>query len=385
MTAPDPFLANLPEITDFTAVAEPDRYRPLPEGWALAIADIVNSTSAIAEGRYKAVNMAGAAVISAVLNGTGRNDLPFVFGGDGAAVAVPPDCLAAAAQALAAVRRWAADEFGFDLRAALVPLADIRAAGHDLRVARFRASDFVSFAMFAGGGSSWAEHELKAGRYGIEIAPQGAHPDLTGLSCRWSPIRASHGQIVSIIVVPGAGGADAHFGALVTDVVRLAGETERGGHPLPVEGPPLRLSLRGIGNELRTRAGALRQVLTLGTGLGGTLLLMLLHRFGLSMGRFDARQYVRDTALNADFRKFDDGLKMTLDIDDAHLARIEARLVEAEAQGICRYGIHRQDSALVTCLVPSPLSRDHMHFVDGGSGGYATAARHLKALPVAET
>ncbi len=44
---------------------------------------------AIADGRYKAVNMAGASVISALLNGLGRRDLPFVFGGDGALVALP--------------------------------------------------------------------------------------------------------------------------------------------------------------------------------------------------------------------------------------------------------------------------------------------------------
>ncbi len=64
-------------------------YRPLPDDWALATADIVGSTKAIADGRYKAVNMAGASVISALLNGLGRRDLPFVFGGDGALVALP--------------------------------------------------------------------------------------------------------------------------------------------------------------------------------------------------------------------------------------------------------------------------------------------------------
>lgn len=32
----------------------------------------------------------------------------------------------------------------------------------------------------------------------------------------------------------------------------------------------------------------------------------------------------------------------------------------------------------MTCIVPSPLSRDHMHFVDGADGGYAAAASRLK-------
>ena len=53
------------------------------------MADVVQSTKAIAENRYKAVNMAGAAVIVAVTNALGDREFPFVFGGDGASFAVP--------------------------------------------------------------------------------------------------------------------------------------------------------------------------------------------------------------------------------------------------------------------------------------------------------
>ncbi|EEE37611.1 adenylate cyclase protein [Rhodobacteraceae bacterium KLH11] len=38
------------------------------------------------------------------------------------------------------------------LRAALVSVADIRAAGRDLRVARYAPSTGVDYAMFSGGG-----------------------------------------------------------------------------------------------------------------------------------------------------------------------------------------------------------------------------------------
>ncbi|TIM14685.1 MAG: DUF3095 domain-containing protein, partial [Mesorhizobium sp.] len=87
--ASDPFVASLPVFARFESVADIDNYRPLPDGWALATADIVGSTKAIDAGRYKTVNMAGASVISALLNALGRRDLPFVFGGDGALVAFP--------------------------------------------------------------------------------------------------------------------------------------------------------------------------------------------------------------------------------------------------------------------------------------------------------
>ena len=74
---------------------------------------------------------------------------------------------------------------------------------------------------------------------------------------------------------------------------------------------------------------------------------------------------------------------MTVDIDAEQLAAIEARLDAAERAGVCYYGLHRQDSALVTCLVMSPMQPNHIHFVDGAAGGYAMAAAGMKAKALA--
>lgn len=98
------FYAGLPLFEAFEGVADEANYRPLPDGWWLAVADIVNSTGAIAEGRYKSVNMAGASVISALMNGLDERNLAFVFGGDGALAAVP-GTLAAKARTCSQRRR----------------------------------------------------------------------------------------------------------------------------------------------------------------------------------------------------------------------------------------------------------------------------------------
>src|SRR5204862_1506345 len=98
---PDDFYARLPLFRNFTAVMDPRLFSPLPGDWVVGTADVVQSTKAIAENRYKAVNMAGAAVIVAVTNALDERDFPFVFGGDGASFAVPPEAAAAARQALA--------------------------------------------------------------------------------------------------------------------------------------------------------------------------------------------------------------------------------------------------------------------------------------------
>ena len=377
--ASDTMFGELPAFTQFDGVVEPRHYRPLPDDWALATSDIVSSTRAIEAGCYKAVNMAGASVISAILNALGRRDIPFVFGGDGAVVAVPGSFIETARGALAAVQTWVAEELELTLRAAIVPVDDIRAAGLDVRVARYQVSPEVSYAMFAGGGASWAETQMRAGRFVVAPAPAGARPDLTGLSCRWQPIPARHGEILSIIAIPGAEGANDAYRQLVSDIVSLANGEERAGNPIAAGGPSFGISPAGFEYEARAttpKGKRLRRMLVI---TAQNLLGIALDRLGRQMGRFDPKVYRSDVALNSDFRKFDDGLKMTVDLDPGRSRRIAERLETASRTGICRYGLHRQNTAIMTCIVPSVLTRDHMHFVDGSSGGYAVAASNLKA------
>jgi hypothetical protein len=373
------FFAALPTFQEFSGVADERNYKSLPGDWSVATADIVSSTRAIERGEYKAVNMAGVSVISAVLNALGHGRIPFVFGGDGALLAIPPAQVAKTRHALAETQVWVKEDLGLDLRAAIVPMSDIRGHGHDVRVARFQASPEVTYAMFAGGGANWAEIQMKAGKYAVPAAPPRSRPDLTGLSCRWDPIAAKNGEIVSIIVTPADEGRRTEFAKLIDDIIGIVeGEAEAG---LPV---PLKFGFppKGLNYEaLASRRGSLlaRKLYILAESLAG----WLIFKTNMKVGRFDASIYKSDVARNTDFRKFDDGLKLTVDITPERVARLEARLAQASAAGLCRYGLHRQNSALMTCFVPNPFARDHFHFIDGAAGGYAMAAASMKAMSVA--
>jgi predicted NUDIX family NTP pyrophosphohydrolase len=372
------FYESLPVFDNFEGVTNNDNYRPLPDDWALVTGDIVDSTGAIRDGSYKIVNMTGAAIISAVLNAVGIKDLPFVFAGDGATIAIPASGVETARAAVSAVRTWASEEMGLDMRAAIIPLSEIRKAGRDVLVARFKVSENASYAMFAGGGASWAESRMKEGAFSIPRAPSGERPDLKGLSCRWSPIPSRHGEIVSIIAVPVAGSDEAAFRELIREIVAVASSEERGGHPVPASGPTPKLTRQSLEWEARTRAGQGSKLMQKLAILGQYHLGNILALFNMKLGDFDARRYKSDVSDNSDFRKFDDGLKMTVDVDRARLSRIEMLLKDAAARGICRYGLHSQDTALITCFVANPMERDHMHFIDGAAGGYALAAAKLK-------
>ena len=158
------FYETIPALGNFADAVRAENYRPLPDDWLVGFADVVGSTKAVADGRYKAVNMAGAGAIAAVANALDRRPFPFVFGGDGASFAVSSADAAAAARALQAMAAFAREEFHFDLRVAMAPVGEIRAAGYDVRVARFAAAPPCVYAMFAGGGLTWFDAARQARR-----------------------------------------------------------------------------------------------------------------------------------------------------------------------------------------------------------------------------
>jgi Protein of unknown function (DUF3095) len=371
------FYAGLTVFESFARLTDPAIYEPLPSGWVLGLSDIVESTRAIEAGRYKAVNTAAAAVIAAVANALGDSDFPFVFGGDGASFALPPDRAPVAREALAAVAAWVRDELGLEMRVALVPVEAVRASGQDVRLARFAPSRDVSYAMFTGGGLAWSERQMKAGAFAIPPGEPGTRPDLTGLSCRFSEIGAERGVILSLIVVPARGGEPERFRAIVRDVLSLAEGSAEVTRPIPEAGPALRWPPPGFDLEAKASPRRPRWAARLSVGIR-TLAAYLIFRSGLRVGGFDPVRYRRELVENTDFRKFDDGLRMTIDCTPALADRLEALLRGAEEDKIARFGIHRQGAALMTCFVPFPTRSDHVHFVDGASGGYAAAARALK-------
>lgn len=372
------WLAGVPVLDHLADAADPARYAALPDDWVIGVADVVDSTGAIAAGRYKAVNLAGAASIGAVANALGGRLALFVFGGDGAGFAVPAADAGAAAAALSRVAMWARRELDLTLRVGIKPVAGIRAAGADVRVALWRASAHVRYAMFSGGGLERAEAELKSGAIGLAPAGPDEEPDLTGLSCRWGPVRPTRGKILSLIVKPAPGAPARRVTAVVRRVIRAL-EDAASVNPVPAEGPELYWpSAAQVALHARLAAGGRRRLPALIGQLALLPLVWLVFRLGLRLGRFDAARYRREMSHNSDFRKFSDGLMMTLDCTPRAAARVRVILAAAARQGLLRYGLHLQDEALVTCFVPSPLAPDHMHFVDGAGGGYARAAGRMR-------
>jgi hypothetical protein len=184
--------------------------------------------------------------------------------------------------------------------------------------------------------------------------------------------------VLSVIVLP-IGEPDERFAKLAGTLLGRLSRSGNEGRPVPVEGPTPALDPLSFDLEARATRGQLSRAVAFAKTWVRAHFSWLVLGFRIRVGKFVPEHYLRQTALNTDFRKFDDGLKLTVDCSLETANQIERDLAIAHAQGICAYGIHRQGEALMTCLVPSAMRDDHVHFVDGAAGGYASAAIKLKA------
>ena len=370
---------DIPTFDDFTKVLDPDIYHTLPDDWWVGTSDIAGSTKAVAAGRYKAVNMVGASVIAAVKNAVGHSDYPFLFAGDGATIVCPPENIDAVRNALAATATWAKESLDFDLRIGLIQIRDIQKSGRNVRIARFQASEKLAYAVFSGRGISWAEEQMKQGQNLISPAPPGTQPDLTGLSCRWAPIVAEQGcKILSLIMLPRENREQ--FDHCATSLFGILEQNKRQSNPVPESGPDFKIGLSGLRLEALATQG------TEGSKFRAWCKAIFISCFALflfvtkrKLGDFDPVHYREQTKLNTDFRRFGDGIWLTLNCSAAQISQIEDLLSATENAGDIWFGIKQQNEALMTCIVPDINKDSHLHFLDGADGGYTAAASICKA------
>ena len=380
------FYKNIRGFDKFPELTDPDCYTPAPADWYIVMTDIQGSTQAISEGRYKDVNLVGAAAIMAVLNIAQAEGiaLPYVFGGDGATMLIPAGMLDKTRGALGAVCTKVRDTFGLTLRAGCISLYDLYDRGAHLNVGKFNMSAHMSEAMFQGTALTLAEVWMKRGGGPLIICEAGddADPDLRGLECRWQPIHNRNGHILSLLAqVPKSWEAEKArkiYAGLIKDIEEIYPDYAASS---PVQAKNMHISFspttlkRDV--ELQsgnTRGARLKRFLKV---LAINFIGQLSFKSGCKVGSFDGRQYLSEMAANSDTRKFDEMLRMVIDSTDAQRQALESMLRTRHERGEIAYGLHASPQALMTCLVFN-LHGNHIHFIDGADGGYALAARGMK-------
>jgi len=377
------YLALKP-FMEFTGVADLDNYTVAPDDWHVIIADVKGSTLAIEEGRYKEVNMIGAACINAVLNITKSGRIPYVFGGDGATLLVPARDLQHCQKVLLGVRQLAETRFNLSLRVGVVSVAAIHNDSQSrVLVGKYQLSPGNVLATFTGGGIDLAEKWIKSDPgFLLQQKPDDEPPDLSGLSCRWEPLASQNGVMLSLLMQAASHDERAKarlYSSLIEAIGEITDANTDSGKPIGDANLHFRWPPRGLSAEIDTTVGSQNRSLYTMKLYSTSLLQWFLDKFDMSAGGYSGKQYRVELRENTDYRRFDDTLRILLDCTAAQADRIEAMLAAHTQQGVLNYGVHRSAAALMTCLIFSLEKAEHIHFVDGSNGGFTSAAKNLKA------
>jgi hypothetical protein len=351
----------------------------------LVLSDIKGSTKAIQSGRYRQVNLIGAATIAAFMNVAETNDLPFVFGGDGATLLVPNSMVETLMESLRNLQVLAHRDFQLELRIGAVSMASLMARNQILKVAKYQLSPGNFLAQFKGGALTYAEELLKSHNPEMKMLSPVASvraqvpSSLEGLSCRLKPLRASNGKILSLVCKPLATQQDTitTLNQVIIGLQTILKADFSATSPVKSKSLSWAIPPDGVEDEAKlAQAGPYWWRLFRATFWALVSNMSLTYQF--RMGAFDPKKYRAELLLNSDIKKFDETLRMVLDCNPQQIEAIDQFLSDLQRQGLIAFGQHVSEQALMTCLVKSPVRNQHVHFIDGADGGYAMAALQLK-------
>lgn len=373
------FYRNLKPFNDFSELLNSEKFVDVPDSWCVVLTDVRGSTKAIKEGRYKQVNLVGAASVTCVLNALDTYEIPFVFGGDGATLLVHKDDLEIVKAELRGLKALSQREFDLELRVGIVSIKTLKQLGAEIRVGKYELSPGNFTAQFKGSGLTLAEDMIKKqkpeGAFFVEISERELPPKLTGLSCRLDPLETKKGVILSVLVKP----KPEYLSYLMKELRKILNDDFKSANPANLKKLNWRWPPVNIRNEVAIHMGVKNRLSQWLSTLWLTLITKVTLSYNISFGSFSPVKYKSELISNTDFKKFDETLRMVIDCTLDQAKSIEDLLIKIRDEGHAVFGLHKSRHAIMTCMVRSASDNKHIHFVDGGDGGYALAALQLKA------
>lgn len=362
------FYKNLVVFSNEKDIFNEASYQKLPEDWFIIISDVKSSTEAIKEGYYKDVNTIGVASIIAVKNACGDIQIPYIFGGDGAFVFIPSEKVEISKKAITFTKKKAAEQFNLDLRVSFIPVTDIYKLGGELFIAKMNLSKSGNIAMAKGSGLNLAEELTKKSElYSLTSTVSDFKDAHAGFTCRFKPVKSQRGEILSLMVQVLDNKFET-YSEILTEINKISSHVN-----LENDINTIMYSDESTYNEIKTKyQGPLKFIKFLFASLMMHIYVSIMKLRRKSILQLD------DLTKNTDQLKFDNMLRTILDVSSEQKNKIINLLTTLHSQNKIFYGYHVSKTALMTCYVGS--STDHLHFIDGDSGGYAVAALQLKEM-----
>ncbi|MEZ4872932.1 MAG: DUF3095 family protein [Bdellovibrionales bacterium] len=375
---------NLAEFNQFLDILDDSHFLDVNAQWTVIVSDVIGSTQAVQQGRFKQVNIIGAASITCIMNTLKTHDFPFVFGGDGSTVLLPTAIVPEVIEPLRNLKNVAFNQFDLDLRIGYVSMQVLLEMGATLKVGRYALSKGNNLAQFKGNALTKAEELIKNNHPSsvqLQFNDGQEKPNLDGLSCRLQPMPAKNGIMLSLLCHP-TGSDPEESQKIMNDVLQflhqLTNDNFSSFNPVKRESSKWRWIPDTFWLEVHLMKNHSSKFVNFFRKLFEVLLANTLLKLNLSAGGFEAEKYKKELVQNSDFKKFDETLRMVIDCTESQKNKIEEFLHELYQQNKIFYGTHVSRNAIVTCVVYSASNNGHLHFVDGGDGGYTLAATGMK-------
>ncbi|HKG06098.1 MAG TPA: DUF3095 family protein [Pedobacter sp.] len=347
----------------------------VPADWHVMITDIRNSTVAVLGGMHETVNLVATGSIVTVLNIVLKASMtvPFFFGGDGATFIVPSAVLGRCLSALKLYQSNVLANFNFDLRVGTIPVGQIYANGESLSISKYSTSGMFVIPVVLGNGLSYAEKLIKGADYLLgEIETANEELDLTGMQCRWDKIAPPENnyEIVTLLAVATkAAHQPKVFAKVMLQIDTIYGIPDK---RQPISLPKLKLTttFNKLETELRATTGHTNPIRMVGMWLKSVLGYFY---FKTEKGR----KYLRSMIEMSDTLVIDGKINTVISGTEAQRLSLQNALDKLEAEGEIVYGLYVSRESVMSCYVRD-MEDSHIHFVDGGEGGYTKAAGLMK-------
>ncbi|MCL6218009.1 DUF3095 family protein [Zunongwangia pacifica] len=380
MTNPDTgFYENLPalNIPVSKLVGDIGHFHQVPESWHIVAADIKNSTQAITKGQHHSVNLIATGAVIAMINiaYNAKINIPFFFGGDGAIALVPKEILLKTLNALQKHKINTFKNFELELKTGSLPVKTIYQENIQLKIAKLKVNEDLNIPIVLGDALHYAEDLIKNTIPEQEIIPDDKPLDLEGMECKWDKIKPPKiGQeVVSLIVISKN---DTTSYKIFSEVLQAIDDIYGSPHrrkPITVQRLKLKANLRKINAEMKAKLGKFN--------LPYLIKSWMIGKYGkhIWLKKENGKDYLKKLVALTDTLTIDGRINTVISGTPQQREALTGYLDNLENSGKIAYGMHVSEESIMSCYVRDISTHEHIHFVDGGNGGYTKAAKSLKA------
>ena len=351
-------------------------FADVPSDWHVVLTDIMDSTESINLGNHEVVNLIATGSIIAVLNiaHDAKITIPFFFGGDGATLLVPSEILEDCLNALNEHQQNCYDNFDLFLRVGSMPVAQVYEHSYRLKIAKGKINEHLSIPIILGGGLHYVENTIKGEKESYKSPELLKNTlNLEGMECRWDRIKPPEElhEILCLLVNSCNRNDQGPIYKKVLDKIEEIYGPHKKRSPISVAGMSLNSTLDRINSEMKIKHGS------------RNFKFFLKRTFSTAVGKFylrfnkEGQEYLNTLVELTDTLVLDGRINTVISGVKTQHDELEKFLSKMEAKRDITFGTHRSKESIMSCYVRDRKDQ-HIHFVDGGDGGYTKAAGMMK-------